>query len=80
MTYFDSILCFQDDDSIILTYLANFFCEKYQDKNLKKKFCHDVVEAEAIKVEAEAIQKLALPHPCSEHFNANNYLTVTQFY
>ena len=32
-------------------------------KNFKAKLRHQVVEAEALRVEAEAVQKLLLPHP-----------------
>ena len=40
------------------------FCQKIiRSKNFKQKFRHQVVEAEALRVEAEAIQKLPLPHP-----------------
>ena len=32
-------------------------------KNFKQKLCHQVVEAEALRVEAEAFQKSPLSHP-----------------
>ena len=70
ITSFDSILCFQDDDNINVKpsnfdiSKKNFFCEKiFKIINFKQKLRHQVVEAEAIKVEVETIQKLTLPHP-----------------
>ena len=41
----------------------NFCQEILRSKNFKQKLRHQVVEAEALRVEAEAIQKLPLPHP-----------------
>ena len=61
ITYFDSI-CFQDDGNINFNFdsTENFFVKNFQDKNVKQKLRHQVVEAaEAMK--AEAIQKLTLP-------------------
>ena len=40
-----------------------FYLEKTLPKNFKQKL-HQVVEAEVLKVEAEAIQKMPLPHSC----------------
>ena len=47
------------------------FSIKSKIKNLKQNLLHQVVEAvesevEAIRMEAEGIQKLPLPHPCSK--------------
>ena len=40
------------------------FCRKFlRSKNFEQKLRHQVVEAVALRVEAEAIQKLPLPHP-----------------
>ena len=61
ITCFDSISCFEDGDNLnrlILTYLKNNLFKI----NSFKKLRYEVMEA--MKVEAEAIQKLALPHAC----------------
>ena len=50
-----------------MTYLEKNFFLIFRSKNFKQKLHHQVVEAveaEALRVEAEAIQKLPLPHPC----------------
>ena len=40
------------------------FCQNIlKSKNFEQKLPDQVVEAEALRVEAEAIQKLPLPHP-----------------
>ena len=66
ITYFGCISCFLDDDNInrlISTYLKKIFRQKiFKIKNLKQKLRDQVLEAKARKGEAEAIQKLALPH------------------
>ena len=40
----------------------NLFQKFLRSKNFKQKLCHQVVEAEALREEAEAIQKLPLSH------------------
>ena len=41
----------------------NFCQELLRPKNFRQKLRHQVVEAEALRVEAEPFQKLPLPHP-----------------
>ena len=41
----------------------NFCQELLRPKNFRQKLRHQVVEAEALRVEAEAFQKLPPPHP-----------------
>ena len=41
----------------------NFCQEILRSKNFQQKLRHQVVEAKALRVEAEVIQKLPLPHP-----------------
>ena len=76
-------LCFQDDDNInrlILTYQEKFFCKKnFKLKNFNQKPRHQVVEEEAMKVEAETIQKLALPHTCFYPHKKDEKLQPTNF-
>ena len=48
-----------------MTYLKKNFAQKVNDKNFKQKLRHLV--AQALRVEAEAIQKLPLPHPWFWH-------------
>ena len=43
--------------------LRMMFYHDSSGKSFKQRLCHQVVEAEALKVEAYAIQKLLLPYP-----------------
>ena len=53
---------------LFYTYLEKFLPKNLRSKSCKQKLRHQVVdseavEAEALRVEAEAIKKLPLPHP-----------------
>ena len=41
----------------------NFLQKILRSKNSEQKLRHQVMEAEALRMEAEAIQKLPIPHP-----------------
>ena len=45
-----------------MTYLNKFLPKNFKVKIFKQKLRHQVVEAEALRVKVEAIQKLPLPH------------------
>ena len=51
----------------ILTYLKKSCQKILRSKNFKQKKTHQVVEAEALRVEAEAIHKSPLPHLCFKY-------------
>ena len=44
--------------------IAKLFHFDLSGKNFKQKLRHQVEEAEALRVDAEAIKKLSLPHSC----------------